>query len=52
MHLIIPYAASQALNGPEIWAGLQLPNWQSLLGLMQRQQVLQEPETAPLHLPP
>jgi len=51
MHLIIPYAASQALNGPEIWAGLQLPNLQALLGLMQRQQVLQDPETAPLHLP-
>ena len=51
MHLIIPYAASQALNNPEIWAGLQLPNLQGLLGLMQRQQVLQDPETAPLHLP-
>ncbi len=51
MHLIIPYAASHALNGPEIWAGLQLPNLQALLGLMQRQQVLQDPETATLHLP-
>ena len=51
MHLIIPYAASQALNSPEIWADLQLPNLQALLGLMQRQQVLQDHETAPLHLP-
>ena len=51
MHLIIPYAASHALNSPEIWARLQLPNLQALLGLMQRQQVLQDPETAPLHLP-
>jgi hypothetical protein len=51
MHLIIPYAASQALNGSEMWAGLQLPNLQALLGLMQRQHVLQDPETPPLHLP-
>jgi hypothetical protein len=51
MHLIIPYAASLALNDPEVWAGLQLPNLQALLGLMQRQQVLQDTETTPLHLP-
>jgi hypothetical protein len=51
MNLIIPYAASQALNGSEIWAGLQLPNLQALLSLMQRQHVLQDPEKAPLHLP-
>jgi hypothetical protein len=50
MHLIIPYAASQVLNGPEILAGLQLLNLQALLGLMQRQQVLQDPETTPLHM--
>jgi hypothetical protein len=51
MHLIVPFAASQALNDPEMWAGLQLPNLQVLLGLMQRQHVLQDPENAPLHLP-
>jgi hypothetical protein len=51
MHLIIPYAASHALNGPETWAGLQLPHLQALLGLVQREQVLQDPETTPLHLP-
>jgi hypothetical protein len=51
MHLIIPYAASHALHGPEVWAGLQLPHLQALLGLMQRQRVLQDPETTPLHLP-
>jgi len=51
MHLIIPYAASHAHHGPEVWSGLQLPNLQALLGLMQRQQVLQDPETPPLHLP-
>ena len=51
MHLIIPYAASHALNGPEVWAGLQLPNLQALLGLMQRQAVLQDPETPALFLP-
>ena len=51
MHLIIPYAASHNLNSPEVWAGLQLPNLQALLGLMQRQQVLQDPETTPLFLP-
>ena len=51
MHLIIPFAASHALIGPEVWAGLQWPHLQALLPLMQRQQVLQEPETPPLHLP-
>ena len=51
MHLIIPFAASHALHDPEVWAGLQLPNLQALLGLMQRQKVLQDPETTPLHLP-
>lgn len=51
MHLIIPYAASHGLNGPEIWAPLQLPNLKALLTLLQRQQVLQDPETTPLHLP-
>jgi hypothetical protein len=51
MHLIIPYAASHALNGPEVWAGLQLPQLQTLLSLLQRQQVLQDPDPAALHLP-
>jgi hypothetical protein len=51
MHLIIPYAASHNLNGPEVWASLQLPHLQALLGLMQRQQVLQTPENPALHLP-
>jgi hypothetical protein len=51
MHLIIPYAASHALIGPEVWAGLRLPHLQTLLTLLQRQQVLQDPETSPLHLP-
>ena len=51
MHLIIPYAASHALNGPEVWAGLQLPHLQALLGHLQRQQVWQDPESTPLHLP-
>ncbi len=51
MHLIIPFAASHTLTGPEVWAGLQLPNLQALLTLLQRQQVLQDPEATPLHLP-
>jgi hypothetical protein len=51
MHLIIPYAASQAIHGPEIWAALQLPNLQALLSLLQRQQVLQDPGPTALHLP-
>lgn len=51
MHLIIPYAASHAFTGPEVWAGLQLPHLQALLGLLQRQQVLQDTATPSLHLP-
>ena len=51
MHLIIPYAASQAFTGPEVWGGLQLPHLQTLLGQLQRQQVWQDPEPPPLHLP-
>ena len=51
MHLIIPFAASHALIGPEIWAGLHLPHLQTLLTLLQRQHVLQDPETTALHLP-
>lgn len=51
MHLIIPYAASHTLTGPEVWAGLQLPKLQTLLGQLQRQPVLQDPIPTPLHLP-
>ena len=51
MHLIIPYAASHAFTGPEVWAGLQLPHLQALLGQLQRQQVLQDASTPALHLP-
>ncbi|WP_322991967.1 hypothetical protein [Limnohabitans sp.] len=51
MHLIIPYAASHALSGPEVWANLQLPHLQDLLGLMKREQALQAPEGPALHLP-
>lgn len=51
MHLIISYAASHALTTPEIWAGLQLPHLQALLNQLQRQQVLQDPDTHALHLP-
>lgn len=51
MHLIIPYAASHAFTGPEVWTGWQLPHLQALLGQLQRQQVLQDPSPTPLHLP-
>jgi hypothetical protein len=51
MHLIIPYAASHTLNSPEVWNRLQLPHLQALLTLLERQRVLQDPETMALHLP-
>ena len=51
MHLIIPYAASQAFSGPEVWAGWQLPHLQALLTLLQRQQVLKDAGPTALHLP-
>ena len=51
MHLIIPYAASHHLSEPEAWAGLRLPNLQTLLSLLQRQQVWQDTDPTPLHLP-
>jgi hypothetical protein len=51
MHLIIPYAASHHLSEPEAWAGLQLPNLQTLLSLLQRQQVWQDTDPSSLHLP-
>lgn len=51
MHLIIPYAASHNFSDPAPLAGLRLPNLQALLALLQRQQVLQDPDRTPLHLP-
>lgn len=51
MHLIIPYAASHAFTGPEVWAGWQLPHLQTLLTLLQRQVVLQDAGPTALHLP-
>jgi hypothetical protein len=52
MHLIIPYAASRHLSEPAAWAeNLALPNLQGLLSLLQRQQVLQDGDETPLHLP-
>lgn len=51
MHLIIPYAASHTLTGPEVWSDLKLPNLQALLGLMPRQPLRQEQAAMPLHLP-
>ena len=51
MHLIIPYAASHSLQGPEGWTRLHLPHLQALLGLLQRQQVLQDADETPLHMP-
>lgn len=51
MHLIIPYAASQNLQGPEAWGELQWPNLQALLQLLQRQQVKQDTDPIPLHMP-
>jgi hypothetical protein len=53
MHLIIPYAASHALTGPEVWADLQLPHLKALVNLLQRQQVRQGADGLenPLHLP-
>ncbi|MEK7345499.1 MAG: hypothetical protein AAB176_07375 [Pseudomonadota bacterium] len=51
MHLIIPYAASQRLPGPEALASLQLPHLQALLAVLQRQQVVQDSHETPLHMP-
>ncbi len=51
MHLIIPYAASHALAGPEALADLQLPHLQTLLAVLQRQPVQQDSEDTPLHMP-
>ncbi len=51
MHLIIPYAASHSLKGPEGWTRLHLPHLQALLGLLQRQQVLQDADDPPPHMP-
>ncbi|PUE48185.1 hypothetical protein B9Z47_10245 [Limnohabitans sp. 2KL-1] len=51
MHLIIPYAASHGFFGQEALTGLQLPNLQALLALLQRQQVMQDTDTTPLYMP-
>lgn len=51
MHLIIPYAASQAFSDPKVLARLQLPHLQALLGLLQRQVVWQDPEDTPRQMP-
>ena len=52
MHLIIPYAASHALTGPEVFAGLELPQLQALLGRLQHQQTLLDADThMALHMP-
>lgn len=51
MHLIIPYAASQHFSEPETWAGLQLPNLQALLGLLQHKTLQRDDDEAALHLP-
>lgn len=51
MHLIIPYAASHAFSDPQALAGLALPHLQTLLGLLQRQQVLRDGDDAPVHMP-
>lgn len=51
MHLIIPYAASQSLQGPEALTGLQLPYLQHLLTVVQRQLVLKDSDEALLHMP-
>ncbi|WP_396434490.1 hypothetical protein [Limnohabitans sp.] len=50
MHLIIPYAASQAFTGPEACAGLPLPHLQALLGQLQPQALLRD-SPASWHLP-
>jgi hypothetical protein len=51
MHLIIPYAASHALAGPEALADLQLPHLQTLLAVLQRQPVQPDSDDTPLHMP-
>jgi hypothetical protein len=52
MHLIIPFAASHAFTGPEVFAGLELPQLQALLGRLQRQETLQDADTSmALHMP-
>ena len=52
MHLIIPYAASHAFTGPEVWVDFQLPQLQTLLGRLQHPQPLQDSATdMALHMP-
>jgi len=51
MHLIIPYAASHTFSGQAALTGLHLPNLQALLARLPRQQVLQDADETPLHMP-
>ena len=52
MHLIIPYAASHAFTGPEVWVDFQLPQLQTLLGRLQHHQTLSDTVTEmALHMP-
>jgi hypothetical protein len=52
MHLIIPYAASHAFTGPEVWVDFQLPQLQTLLGRLQHPQTLPDTVTEmALHMP-
>ena len=52
MHLIIPYAASHAFTGPEVWVDFQLPHLQTLLGRLQHHQTLSDTATEmALHMP-
>lgn len=51
MHLILPYAASLALDTPSALAGLQLPNLQGLLQDLSLVDRLDPPEALPPHMP-
>jgi hypothetical protein len=46
MHLIVPSATSHAFTGPEVWAGLQLTQFQTLLSLLKRQERPQDPRNS------
>jgi hypothetical protein len=46
MHLIVPSATSHAFTGPEVWAGLQLTQFQTLLSLLERQERPQDPRNS------
>lgn len=52
MHLIIPYAASHAFTGTEVWVDFQLPQLQTLLGRLQHTQTLPDTVTdMAMHMP-